>query len=96
MSLTFFVPNALRQVLKLVCDSFYIDRFCFDFWFFDRASEGENMQSSDVIIIGADCLELALLYIFAQRCPKRRFLILEVDDAIGGTWDSFSISRNSF
>ena len=47
------------------------------------------MQSSDVIIIGAGLSGIGAAVYLAQRCPKRRFLILEARDAIGGTWDLF-------
>lgn len=47
------------------------------------------MQSSDVIIVGAGLSGIGAAVYLAQRCPKRRFLILEARDAIGGTWDLF-------
>ena len=47
------------------------------------------MESADVIIIGAGLSGIGAAVYLAERCPERRFLILEARDAIGGTWDLF-------
>lgn len=43
----------------------------------------------DVIIIGAGISGIGLAARMAQRCPEKRYLILERRQKIGGTWDLF-------
>jgi monooxygenase len=43
----------------------------------------------DVLIIGAGLSGVGAGYHLQQKCPTKRFVILEGRDAIGGTWDLF-------
>jgi len=43
----------------------------------------------DVIIVGAGLSGVAAGYHLQDKCPSKRFAILEARDAIGGTWDLF-------
>lgn len=47
------------------------------------------MQSFDVIIVGAGISGVSAAYHLSDRCPSKRYTILESRDAIGGTWDLF-------
>ncbi|MFC0252136.1 flavin-containing monooxygenase [Massilia consociata] len=43
----------------------------------------------DVLIVGAGLSGIGAAATLRQRCPGKRFAILEARDAIGGTWDLF-------
>lgn len=43
----------------------------------------------DVLIVGAGLSGIGAARQLQQRCPGKRFVILEARDAIGGTWDLF-------
>jgi monooxygenase len=43
----------------------------------------------DVLIIGAGLSGIGAGYHLQQKCPNKRFIILEGRDSIGGTWDLF-------
>jgi cation diffusion facilitator CzcD-associated flavoprotein CzcO len=43
----------------------------------------------DILIIGAGLSGICAAHYLQQRCPSKRFAILEGRDAIGGTWDLF-------
>ncbi len=47
------------------------------------------MEHLDVIIIGAGLSGIGAACHLRQRCPDKRYAILESRDAIGGTWDLF-------
>ncbi|MEN3277760.1 MAG: monooxygenase [Massilia sp.] len=43
----------------------------------------------DVLIVGAGLSGIGAAAMLQQRCPGKRYAILEARDAIGGTWDLF-------
>src|SRR6476661_7013619 len=43
----------------------------------------------DVLIVGAGLSGIGAAWYVQQRCPNKRYAILEARDAIGGTWDLF-------
>src|SRR5215213_8631765 len=43
----------------------------------------------DVVIVGAGLSGVGAAAHLQQRCPDKRYTILESRDAIGGTWDLF-------
>ena len=43
----------------------------------------------DVLVIGAGLSGIAAAYHLQDKCPKKKFAILEARSAIGGTWDLF-------
>ena len=43
----------------------------------------------DVLIVGAGLSGIGAGYHLQQKCPNKRFIILEGRDCIGGTWDLF-------
>jgi cyclohexanone monooxygenase len=43
----------------------------------------------DVVIVGAGLSGIGAAHHLQQRCPDKRFVIVEARDAIGGTWDLF-------
>jgi monooxygenase len=49
------------------------------------------MQSEhfDVVIVGAGLSGIGAAWFLQDRCPGKRYLILEGRDALGGTWDLF-------
>jgi cyclohexanone monooxygenase len=49
----------------------------------------EHAQPLDVLIVGAGLSGIGAAAQLAQRCPDKRYAILEARDAIGGTWDLF-------
>lgn len=50
------------------------------------ADENEHV---DVLIVGAGLSGIGAAYHLQQKCPAKRYAILEGRDAIGGTWDLF-------
>jgi monooxygenase len=46
-------------------------------------------EHHDVLIVGAGLSGIGAAWRLKERCPDRRFAILEARDAIGGTWDLF-------
>lgn len=50
------------------------------------ATEAEHV---DVLIVGAGLSGIAAGYYIQTHCPRKRYVILEARDAIGGTWDFF-------
>jgi monooxygenase len=50
---------------------------------------GEMMEEFDVLIVGAGLSGIGAAHQLRQRCPGKRFAILEGREAIGGTWDLF-------
>ncbi len=48
-----------------------------------------NAEHFDVLIVGAGLSGVGAGYHLTQKCPNKRFVILEGRDAIGGTWDLF-------
>jgi cyclohexanone monooxygenase len=53
----------------------------------DTASRAETPL--DVLIVGAGLSGIGAAVHLQQRCPGKRYAILEARDAIGGTWDLF-------
>ena len=53
----------------------------------DRATSTESIL--DVLIIGAGLSGIGAAVHLQQRCPTKRYAILEARSAIGGTWDLF-------
>ena len=51
----------------------------------------ENHQENeyDVIIIGAGLSGVGTAYWLQDRCPDKRYVILESRETMGGTWDLF-------
>jgi monooxygenase len=47
------------------------------------------MTHVDVLIVGAGISGIGAACHLRDKCPTRRFAILEARDAIGGTWDLF-------
>ena len=43
----------------------------------------------DVLIVGAGLSGIGAAHVLQQRCPDKRYLILEARQALGGTWDLF-------
>jgi monooxygenase len=43
----------------------------------------------DVLIVGAGLSGIGAAYVLQQRCPTKRYAILEARAALGGTWDLF-------
>src|SRR5436190_12852265 len=43
----------------------------------------------DVLIVGAGLSGIGAAYHLQQKCPDKRYVILEGRSAIGGTWDLF-------
>jgi cation diffusion facilitator CzcD-associated flavoprotein CzcO len=43
----------------------------------------------DVLIVGAGLSGIGAAHHLQQRCPGKRWCIVEARDAIGGTWDLF-------
>lgn len=50
---------------------------------------GMNMSELDVLIVGAGLSGIAAAYHLQDKCPSKRFEIVEMRGAIGGTWDLF-------
>jgi monooxygenase len=67
--------------------------FAVDFRLALRANRamGTTQQAEhfDVVIVGAGLSGIGAGYHLQQKCPDKRFIILEGRDCIGGTWDLF-------
>lgn len=48
-----------------------------------------QIESIDVLIIGAGVSGISAAYYLKSRCPDKSWKIIEARDAIGGTWDLF-------
>ena len=48
-----------------------------------------SVEHLDVLIVGAGISGIAAGYYLQERCPSRRFAILEGRDDLGGTWGLF-------
>ena len=51
--------------------------------------EDTQAEPLDVLIVGAGLSGIGAAAMLQQRCPGKRYAILEARDAIGGTWDLF-------
>src|SRR5688572_20298895 len=49
----------------------------------------DTSEYFDVLIVGAGLSGIGAGYHLQQKCPGKRYAILEARDAIGGTWDLF-------
>lgn len=49
----------------------------------------DNNNDVDVVIVGAGISGIAAAIQLQQNCPGKTFAILEMRDAVGGTWDLF-------
>jgi monooxygenase len=49
----------------------------------------QQAEHVDVLIVGAGLSGIGAGYHLQQKCPNKRFVILEGRDCIGGTWDLF-------
>jgi monooxygenase len=52
-------------------------------------STSTSDEPLDVLIVGAGLSGIGAAWYLQQRCPDKRYAILEARDAIGGTWDLF-------
>jgi len=52
-------------------------------------TSGDIAEILDVLIVGAGLSGIGAARQLQQRCPGKRYAILEARDAIGGTWDLF-------
>src|SRR5438105_2926207 len=48
-----------------------------------------SLEHLDVLIVGAGLSGIGAAHHLQQRCPGKRYAILEARDCIGGTWDLF-------
>ncbi|MGA7803688.1 NAD(P)-binding protein, partial [Bradyrhizobium sp.] len=46
----------------------------------------QRPEHFDVLIVGAGLSGIGAGYHLQQKCPNKRFIILEGRDCIGGTW----------
>ncbi len=49
----------------------------------------ETEQIFDVLIVGAGLSGIGTAYWLQDKCPNKKYVILEAREAIGGTWDLF-------
>ena len=47
------------------------------------------MQQVDVVIVGAGLSGIGAARQLLEKCPGKRFVLLEGRDRVGGTWDIF-------
>ncbi|HET8951581.1 MAG TPA: NAD(P)-binding protein, partial [Solirubrobacteraceae bacterium] len=45
------------------------------------------MEHLDVVIVGAGLSGIGMAWHLQDRCPSKRYAILEAREASGGTWD---------
>lgn len=50
---------------------------------------GNNTGQYDIIIVGAGLSGIGTAYWLQEKCPGKRFVILEARDTLGGTWGLF-------
>ena len=50
---------------------------------------GMSIERVDVVIVGAGLSGIGAAWHLQDKCPDRRYLILEERDTLGGTWDLF-------
>jgi len=48
-----------------------------------------DMECFDVVIVGAGLSGIGAAYHLQDKCPGKRYVILEGRDRLGGTWDLF-------
>src|SRR5262245_30999034 len=48
-----------------------------------------SIEHFDVVVIGAGLSGIGAGYRLQTRCPRKRYVIFEPRDQIGGTWDLF-------
>ncbi len=48
-----------------------------------------GLEHTDIVIVGAGISGIGTAHHLRQKCPDKRFVILEGREAIGGTWDLF-------
>jgi len=53
------------------------------------SSTTQGGELLDVLIVGAGLSGIGAAWYLQQRCPNKRYAILEAREAIGGTWDLF-------
>ena len=49
----------------------------------------DSTEVLDVVIVGAGLAGIGTAYRLQERCPEKKFIILEARENIGGTWDLF-------
>ncbi len=49
----------------------------------------EKKNHFDILIVGAGLSGIGTAYWLQQKCPGKKFIILEARDTLGGTWDLF-------
>ncbi len=49
----------------------------------------EKKNHFDILIVGAGLSGIGTAYWLQQKCPGKKFIILEAHDTLGGTWDLF-------
>lgn len=84
---SFFCPSEVALPEYLAHNEAASGRFC-------RSAEscGYGQMSTehfDVVIIGAGLSGIGAGYRLQTRCPRKKYVILEARDQIGGTWDLF-------
>ena len=53
-----------------------------------RAERGDDTEHFDVLIVGAGISGIGGAYHLKVQCPNRSYVVLEAQDAFGGTWHS--------
>ena len=86
--------RAAARFLSLVCGSHFLSALPID-WLHQRSDNptvGERScrnEHFDVLIVGAGLSGIGAGYHLQEKCPGKRYVILEGRDCIGGTWDLF-------
>ena len=55
----------------------------------ERSIDSMASEHTDVLIVGAGISGISAACYMMERCPDKRYSILEARDDIGGTWDLF-------
>lgn len=55
----------------------------------DPTAADKEMMPYDVVIVGAGLSGIGSAYWLQQKCPDKRYIILEARQTMGGTWDLF-------